>query len=129
MVSSLCTLSVYQQVVADIREMVMQTAAARKDMYVQRRQSIRDTWLPALAALPNVAYSFVVSRPYDKTVMQDIREEERTLGGPFMVLETEVCMHHACTMHAPCMHHAHQELFADANLAYMVTAYVTVLLC
>ena len=74
----------------------MQTAAARKDMYLQRRQSIRDTWLPALAALPNVAYSFVVSRPYDKTIMQDIREEERALGGPFMVLETEVRTHHDC---------------------------------
>ena len=59
-------------------------------MYIERRKSIRETWLPALAALPTAAHAFVVGKPENLTTLERIREEEKTYGGPFMVLDTEV---------------------------------------
>jgi hypothetical protein len=59
-------------------------------MYLRRRQSIRDSWLPALTALPMAAHAFVVSKPQNESILAAIREEEKTYGAPFMVLDTEV---------------------------------------
>ena len=79
----------------------LQSAASDRPMYYKRRQSIRDTWLPALAALPQVGHAFVVSKPDNSTILERIRWEEKTHGGPFIVLDTEVRLsasdHHSVT--------------------------------
>lgn len=69
----------------------VQTAASWKPMYQERRQAIRDTWLPALAALPATDHAFVVGTPQDNSVLRSIEKEEEEHGGPFMVLDAEVC--------------------------------------
>jgi hypothetical protein len=67
----------------------MQTAASSNPMYKERRQAIVDTWLPALAALPRVGHAFVVGTPQDNSILMSIAQEERELGAPFLVLDTE----------------------------------------
>jgi hypothetical protein len=73
---------------------MLQTAASDNVKYFKRRQSIRNTWLPALAALPTAAHAFVVSRPTDESILKKIQREEKFRGGPFMVLDTEACIWH-----------------------------------
>ena len=86
----------------------MQTAASSNPMYKERRQAVRDTWLPALAALPKVGHAFVVGTPAASTVLNSIQEEEQEHGGRFMVLDAEVCFSAAqsaptCSFTAYCL--------------------------
>lgn len=68
----------------------VQTAASSKAMFRERRQAIRDTWLPTLAALPDVDHAFVVGTPKNREALDDIHLEEEEHGGPFLILDAEV---------------------------------------
>ena len=59
-------------------------------MYQERRQAIRDTWLPALAAMPSAEHAFVVGTPKDADILRNIRQEEIENESRFMVLDSEV---------------------------------------
>jgi hypothetical protein len=69
---------------------LVQSAASENNMYFKRRQSIRDSWLPALSALPMAAHAFVVSKPENEATLAAIHEEEKAHGEQFMILHTEV---------------------------------------
>lgn len=76
----------------------MQTAASAQPMYRERRQAIRETYLPILSALHGAEHAFVVGTPSDGSTLQAIRQEEEEQGGPFFVLDTEVTVAHACKL-------------------------------
>lgn len=73
---------------------VLQTAAADDPQYFERRQAIRETWLPALASMRSTAHAFIVGTPAEQRTLQALQTEEDEHGGKFLVLDTEVrpCM-------------------------------------
>lgn len=62
--------------------------------YAQRRQAIRDTFLPELEALPDTAIKFVVGRTADPSIMRAFAQELKKFQQSFLRLDMEVWFCH-----------------------------------